>query len=67
MDVIFIEILYAIVNLCSFLEDAMQEIIFRDYLTSRGISPEEINQQVNLIQTLETNLQKVSRHGSLRI
>jgi hypothetical protein len=36
----------------------MQEIIFHDFLSSRGYSPEDITWQVNLIHTLEANLQK---------
>jgi hypothetical protein len=58
MDVIFAKILYAVNHHYPNLEDAMQEIIFRDFLSSRGYSPEEIDRQVNLVHTLETNLQK---------
>ena len=36
----------------------MQEIIFHDFLSSRGCSPEEIDRQVNIILKMETNLQK---------
>jgi hypothetical protein len=58
MDVISIENVVCCLYLYSFLEDTMQEIVFRDFLSSRGYSPEEIDQQVNLIHTLEANLQK---------
>jgi hypothetical protein len=58
MDVFFTEILYAIINQISILEDDMEENIFRDFLSSRGYCPEEIDRQVKLICNLEKNLQK---------
>ena len=58
MDVILTEMLYPVNNHCSFLENTMHKIIFRDFLSSRGYSAEEIVRQVNFIHRLETNLQK---------
>jgi len=58
MNEIFTEMLYSVNNHRSSLENAMQEIIFRDFLSSRGFSAEEIDRQVNLIHRLETTLQK---------